>query len=451
MIDYRMQIENALKGFSATVINTGLNGAYIRGTAVKTLEEVMATVLPARGNVAASLAEMEWKSRISATEMTIVFERIREKCTTFSRACQQGEALVNVLQELIAADPDGKEVVEQHSRVQRYCERFESEHDLMVRITECSRLDDIRSLAQRREKLPVGKGIRNERETLSEEASISSAYFRSQQHALTRWYEYLEQMDSYFRKINGLVAGRTDDANGPERLLEVARSQMGCRQLWLAEKYYQQYLDTAPQQIEAWLELVDGYRHFRLWNLAKYFLRHALELHPQNRQLLELNDKNNHSIFLLLTEAKAAWHEAFNHLVEYIAINPQDPVAQKLHHSIKALAPDNWLKTAQPEKVADSNEEDERLLARAREFIRDGEPERAAGILEGLAQRYDGRDAGYREKLGDFRYLQQQFASAAWHYSRAAQANPAEGEISIKAAKAREMARTDTANNAKDG
>jgi len=126
MIDYRMQIENALKGFSATVINTGLNGAYIRGTAVKTLEEVMATVLPARGNVAASLAEMEWKSRVSAAEMTAVFERIREKCTTFSRACQQGEALVNVLQELIAADPDGKEVVEQHSRVQRYCERFES-------------------------------------------------------------------------------------------------------------------------------------------------------------------------------------------------------------------------------------------------------------------------------------------------------------------------------------
>jgi len=145
---------------------------------------------------------------------------------------------------------------------------------------------------------------------------------------------------------------------------------------------------------------------------------------PPNPKIEAFKSKLNKSIKAVLEGAMAAWQKGAQEqtrrlLFEYLSIYPDHPKAFSLKEKLEMYDREKAAKLTQNITSVVSVANKKKLEKKAGKLLKQGRVEHAIGILEGLAAASFEDVTVYRETIGDVRFDQDDFASAAWHYKRA--------------------------------
>jgi cytochrome c-type biogenesis protein CcmH/NrfG len=425
LISDRRQIENCIADSDTRFIDASLDGARIRGTETRSLEEIVMTMLNPLGDITRRLNSVAWGPCIEIERVVQTLEDMVTSIQQFCKTCQQNR--LACFEGSLSKSGGG---LPHLSRIRNGLERFEQRYDLLLRILKMVRYADVQELTGRLEHLRESqeKGGNGSRDFL-EEMDIYAAHYASLEKASNLFETLLKTKLNDFQRESVLNSRLKSESQADRGLLAVAEHFRQIGETWQAEPAYRTYLEYFPNDVSSWLALGRIYADAGLWPTT---YRHLVELKKKFPTDVGVDgfekwivQRMSHAIEQA-TNFLAAGNidSARRSLVEVLSVFPENEKAIALKEKLHSIDEANEKRLSQHDACSNGSIKQRALQAKAIQYLREGETEWGIGILEGLAEASPDEGCRYREWVGDIRFESNDHVSAAWNYRKALKVSP---------------------------
>lgn len=432
----RLLIENIAQKEKNRFVNTSTKGAYVNGTQVKRLAELIETELTAKMDVRTVLDGVNWscaatESKAASELNTFVrlLEQVQNRCARnrqpLSEAIHSG-----------TIQSDKRAGLAICNRLEKDFEAFENQHLPYKSMNKEVMLSDVEAIGKKREAL------------LAQRASDPSGGIEDRLDLLSQeydWYEkglgfQIEEIDrciAYLDDVAAIIDRGRRSADQYDIRLQLARCYAEHGELWQACREYRACMNLKPDDITPHVELIQALVERQLWAPAFSFLQRTITIFGQLPELKKSADDVQDGIDAIFKKIKNDWMDGNIHstrklLAEYLVLRPDDDQALELKTVIADLDQefaDDWVDSQNNGTVSmDMPSLQKKVVA----HVKSKETEKGIGMLEGAVDVYPDNRAAIREQIGDIRMMQKDFKSAAWNYARALELNPMKTEIQAK-------------------
>ena len=437
MIDYTRQLESIVAGSSQRFINTSLNGMLMRGMQVKSLQEVADTELGAASGFKKLLDGLKWENEQKDADIISALRSKRGELERHRDQCSRGIREADDILDRLPGQEFG-DVLQIHlDKLKNHYENLQKENSDLIRLLFPIRLEKIRQIEIRRQKLHCNPSAACDSEKKIEELQIIKEDLSSQLEAAVFFCSLIAQREDYYRRLCKLKEEFSIDSKNHSILLKLANLYSEAGEIMLAEKSYLLAVKHAPDDVRIRLDLIRMFAGLELWGPALEHVRKAYRDFSDNPDLKAVKEEIDNNISGILNRIRTNWEKGDKAisqklLNEYLLLGQDNPEANR----IKGELEEHDAKIASDLPSLDQHlipeKQFEALLAKAAAFIQNLEFEPAIGILEGLIERFPIKAAGLREKIGDCRQLQQDYKSALWNYGQALKFAPKVSGIRTK-------------------
>ncbi len=410
--NYRMQLEEVIVRRGEQFINTSMEGAWIRGTTVKSMQEVLDTELEPETKILSALDAMGRSPRIDNEKILKELAWMATETERFIDVCHEAPALGGI--QKCNVNGLSKEI-----------KAFEAAHPLLTGILQGVRLKEAREIERRirtlrRQKTPA---------TVTELTALWRDYMKSFDRAAKRFLKSMVELVRFYREE---VSQTTVSMPTIEDRMVHAKFYSECGHLRTALNVYTECRSRAPENIGSWILPASLLLENQIFAAALRLIFEGLSKFPDDRQLQALLSKFKKQTDELFRSAAGQLREqkpveANMQILEFLAVFPKHAQANELKRAINsAMEARSGLER---DGVPGCSEEMDRLLGRASMLIKSEEPERAIGIFEALAETKKGQPDHFHALIGDFRFASRDYKSAKWHYERALRLNGSDARL----------------------
>lgn len=419
LIADRRQIETVAANHRARLIDVSMSGARIRGTEVRSLQEVIDTLLGSQAGVRQRLDGVVWEPSAKFSEVILAMDQMLAKLERFNDDCRQSQR--NCLCRISGGGSQPADITD----IRNDLMRFEKQHDLLMRILQMLRYSDVQTLTSRMEGLKAARENSNDGNLdLRKELAIYADHYASLGKAGGQFEALFHKRIEYFKKEARFQSRLSEESPAPEKMITLARHYHRSGELWRAEPIYRCYLNLCPDDASAWLALGELYMERGVWRLALELIADIKDRFRENEMVETFEKRINQKMGSIFRQAKKSFESgnienARRQLMAHQSIFPENEDARNLHDRISHLYEKSEENVLQRQQPSINKEEAADLESKAKQFMRSGQVEPAVGILEGLALEMPELAGRFRERIGDIRREQQDYAGAAWHYRKA--------------------------------
>ena len=436
LITDRKQIENGIVNAPGRYIDSSLDGALIQGAEIKSLNEIIDTHLNEGSDVFDILKNIEWSAPVQGQQVLHALEQMIRKVIGFCSSCRQLNRKCRV-----NGQRNKKTIQKQSQRLEQITRQtavFDNRNDRILRILNILRSEDVKSLNRRLnelENLNKTNAIRSE--LIAKKLDIYAGYFKSLKGAGEVFLNSLKENAQFFKKIEQLTRLLPTGSASEKSYQALLSLHLSKNELWQVEYLLGQYDNDFPINLRMRLEMVEKYAGKRMWQPALNHLQRLKVDFPDHPEVDALEEKINRSIEAVFEKALAAWQtDAFEEtrraLIEFLSVYPDHPHALELSQKLELNDREKAAQFSQNDASILSTENRTELEKKSAHLRRQGEFDRAIGILEGLAASTIEDAPAIREMIGDVRVEQKDYLSAAWHYQQAIEKSADNQALQIK-------------------
>jgi predicted Zn-dependent protease len=436
LITDRKQIENGIVKAPGRFIDSSLDGALIHGTQIKSLNEIIDTHFHEDSDVFEILQNIEWSAPVQDQRILHVLEQMILKVVGFCDTCRKMNRRCHV-------DSQGNKKTKrkQSRRLEQIIKQtvvFDKRYDRILRVLNMLRYEEVASLNRRMSELKnlnKANGIRLE--TIAKALGVYEDYFKSLKEAGNVFLAKLTDTVKLFTNKQELKHNMPPYSCGEKSLHTLLSLYLSKGELWQVERLLDEYESHLPVSLNTRLLVIQKYADKRMWLPALNHLQRLKVDFPDDSEVDALEAKIVRSIEAIFIKALAAWQtgafeETRRALIELLSVYPEHLAALELKEKLKFK---DRAKAARlsPDDAAIVSTEHRKVLEQKSIHLRNqGEFDRAIGILEGLADSKIEDAAAIREMIGDVRFEQKDYLSAAWHYQRALKKSSGNQELQVK-------------------
>ena len=432
LIADKVFLENQIAQKKNKIINTSLNGAIIKGTENKSIEEILKSVTAKNVKVNRILPQLDWASSHSNTDAIAELNEMLQKIHNFNDLCDRNE---NLIKDHVDAHNNKFKGSSDHfesrvNAIKRDFEHFQKEYDLILGVSELAIGEDIHEILKKGECL-AAKDYRDPVQKRRDEIDLIADHYRAFSKGADFFCQHLSKITAELERAQCLKDASEDFGTQDRRNnhLRIGSHYADTAEIWQAEREYLKAAQNMPRNPTPWLELTSMFADLELWQPARNAVEKACRLFPGNTELSDLRTDIEARIQDIMSQIKDAWvtgdKETTRRLLSgYLLLCPDDESANLLREVLKEV--DETLAAMSPiaQQQKSSQLPFDELVANASQYIENLEFERAIGIMEGLIQSYPQMKAAFREKIGDIRMLQKDYPSAVWNFEQVLNATP---------------------------
>ena len=437
MVSGRIALENNINIHKKEFIDTSLSGAYIRGSKIKSLEELIDTLPKKDIRFDEVIDKVDWTPSVELEKAIESMDKISDMAEDLMEDSKKSLIdICNLLNNKL--DKKDSEMIKKVRESLDTLNRFKAKHKIALMMLNNYRykeqLDIDRNIAN------IGVGNELSVMLLNKEAlSIQKKYYRSVCLSIRKGYRQVKKKADYFKEINRIEAISGSENKNSEMDLVLARRHAKEGMVWLAERSYKSYLKTNPDDVAILIELSDLYLNMRMWDQVKIILESYRCKSNEMLVVEKIKSKLDNCLMLLLESAKTKinnhkmdrkeYDEARLDLLEVLSIYPEHEEANHLFNKIIEfeVKQENEMNSAM--ELSYSSDECVQLEIKANQFVSDGEYEKAIGIYEGFIKKFPEKEKTYRILIGDLRFESCDYMSAFWNYQKCAQKFPDDKKI----------------------
>ena len=439
----KLLIEKAIIQSPATIINTSLDGAYIKGAQIKSLSESCAKHMDSDVPIDDLLDDITWEpcaneSCVDDILQALVgeFEKFKTENSNYrSELLEQIRCLEN------QTKPDNSSEIRSHFG-KKFLEFQKKNHGVISLIKEVM-LADFEMIFREGEILADKYG-RDGTTQCFDEINLVVKIVESYERGAGFILRLLNQGQDYFSQLRELKKDKTGLKIEWDKHIELARWFGKNGELWQAEREYSRCFEIDPKHIGIYSELVQLYLKAELRQAASELVEKASSLFGDLPEIIRLKNEIEGAINGIMVRIKEEWTQGNANttrklLNEYLILCPDDPQATLLKKVIKELDKEfssEWMSST---TRSNSRPPFEQRLNLAAECIQRLELEKGIGILEGITADFPGTNSGIREKIGDCRMMQKDYNSAVFNYGQSLRDSHRVDEIRSKINKARKI------------
>ncbi len=435
LIDYTRQLEGVLANGSRHVINTCLNGMYIDGMQVKSLEEVAESKLIDALDCNHLLDKINWEFPLSEADMLATLISKRRELEKYLDQCLQAfnQAGKNVgrLNQKQAGNGFNVSV----DAIKKTYQDFQEKNKKLDRLIMSISLQAFKDVEIRRLRLERRRAEVDDDIAAIKTLQIIKDAFAWRQEAAAFFYGLIVEQENFFEKVLMLKNEIKTNPQNHNCKLQLARLYGKAGQTAPAETYYLELLESSPDDVQVLLELARLYINSQLLYSARKLVNKICRDFPGTPEAATLKaevDEAVSKVKQLVKESLAQGDEDASQrlLNEYLLLFPEDQQPELLRKIKAGTDVESEHHSTVSEKFEITAKQFNALLAKAARRIENMQFEQAIGIMEGLIASFPAKTCVLRGKIGDLRLLQQDYPSALWNYRQVLDRSP--GAIEIK-------------------
>lgn len=440
MVTGRNLMEKNINSCSRNFIDISLSGAYIKGSQIKSLAEFRESVLQKRFELDKCFEQIDWQTPFSPEKIEISLKNIVNITHNLATDARDGLVMVCKLIKVFQKIKH-KEAIHKIKQTLKLLTRFKARYKIILAMIRNYRYDDQLDIDRRTVNMDKGNGLTIDylnNETLK----IQKKYYKSIYIAARKIHRRLDGKRAYFQKINRLNRLLKAGVDRDKTYLELARTHAKENVVWLSEQAYKSYLKIHPDDSSAISELAKLYMDTGLWRQAGGIIAYSASHRADDLQLESIKAKFEKRLSGLLESAKTKITandeqttfigDARREVLEYLSVFPKNQEALLLLEKIEKIENEQENNINKIIGFAYSPEQCAYLEEKAKLFVMEGEPEKAIGIYEGLAERFAEKEYRYRTRIGDIRFGQRDFVSALWNYNRGLKQCPGDKKLKTR-------------------
>ena len=431
MITGRVILEKTINESGKRFVDSSMNGALIKGTEIKTLEEIADTELSENKLDANTvIKDIEWSTEANWDKVLEKFDELIQIIVKFSKILINEVKKTDEVLNLKNEDKISWKVLKQETK------RLMNTYSHII--SDYTGLLDLLNFTRFQEQLDVDRKIANlgvdfkgSKSDISIQAlKILKDYYCSLEETLNYFSQLIENKAEYFKKINNYEKQINQWPGKALLKLDIARLHAQEGQLWLAEKWYYEYMACEPNSVLPYVELIGAYMELKLWKEAKGLLEKGRQKFPLELELTKCEKGLESKIDDILTSAKElfeqymsgeqlGWQLSRRSLMDYMEYDSDNPEAFALKEKLDKLDNDRVDSFNKKAKLIIPQKQVGELENKASGCIFSGQLEQAVGIFHGLKENCPEKAVEYYTRIGDTRFEQADYSSALWNYKKA--------------------------------
>jgi Flp pilus assembly protein TadD len=437
MVSGRIVLENNMRRHNREFIDISLNGAFIKGSKIKSLNEVKESILKKEYDFDKIIQRIDWTPAVTTEKAEEPLNKLKSILGQLENDSKNNLVEVCKLKNSGGKYPS-KKTTNKIKQSMATLNGFKNKHNKGLAMVEnycfSDQLDVDRSITNLGMDNELTIDILNFRVL-----EIQKKYYRSIYLAAHKAYKHTKTKSCYFKEINNLKKTLSQKENKAESYLLMARCNAREGMVWLSEKAYCMYLKIHPDSISVISELADLYMSMRLWQQANKLVQDYETICSEGSKLYSIKSKINMCLMEVLKSAKHKMNseimdkdqlkQARLEILEFLSVFPENLEAIELMEKIKTYEKDQATAIRTTSGFSDSPEQYTDLEAKAKRFVREGDYERAIGIYEGLIKRVPEREDVFRLMIGDLRFEMGDYKSALWHYKKGKEISPVDEKL----------------------
>ena len=416
----KLLIEKIVGQTSSRFINTSLNGAYIAGTEVKRLAEVIDVECTADLDVNAVMGDIDWTSAADEFAASTIIKKISGQFLAFKELC--GNKKQELLDEInkIEKRQQAKLALKRMRDVEHAFDEFQEKHRIYKHMIKEIMLGDLEEIFKQKEILSVCADKKGT-DILLESLKLLAKHYEIYEKGMDFQIDQLQKFSKFACGLDELKHGLDGSENNWDKHIQLARYFENAGELWQAKREYEYCMSRQPNDITVYLELAQAYAKIDLWKPAQAVFTAARSVFNETPELDQLEIVIETGIDGILDEIKKEWMQGNMHttrklLNQYLILRPDDPQANELKRVIRELDEEFSGEWAEGEKEKKANPDMQIRFKQAVAQVKNRQFERGIGILEGLVEDFPESRRGLREQIGDIRMMQKEYNSALWNY-----------------------------------
>jgi hypothetical protein len=263
----RIAIEKNIQGSSRKFIDSSLNGAFIKGTAIKSIRELKDTLFEKNIPVNHLLEQIDWTPPFAGEKVSKAFEIVEHSLSMIKKI-----ALDNLLKVCRVMDERDHQ---KEAKITEKVKKLMSAHtdfkktnqSILVMIQNIRYADQLnmdRNIINLND-----KNIKTVAALNQKSLEILKKYYRSIYLVSRKLKRHITTKKQYASTADKLAFHLENTPEDWKTRLELARVHAREKAIWLAEKEYQGYLKENPIDISAVGELGELYMDHSLWCQAQ--------------------------------------------------------------------------------------------------------------------------------------------------------------------------------------
>jgi tetratricopeptide (TPR) repeat protein len=435
LIADKVYFESVIASAPATFIQTSLQGAFIEGARIKSIDEIIDTTFHDNVNVRRCLDSIDWKFPADIQTKAKVTKSLQNSIEGFLKDVQFHRKRVADTKmpfdnnQPNALHPKNKTIQSKYNE----CCRI---HARIIRMIEPLRLEEI-------EKAAKDNKIRKQESNSEKNGNINhnavDSIIEAYQSFDTAGILFLENYSKITQYFQDLSSFQQPHPNGPADFkgqMDRAKIHLRHGQVWKAAPLYLEChrMDRKQMGMGMLIALAEAYFRTGMWLHFRWLWDYILKNPHETDAIQKLATDRQHAIDQQTSEIRKAIENG----------NPDE--ASRLASALNLLEPEVVSALGNPNNHLSHNSHipsDNQNLSPVSDFsrqkmeklssmIEQGKLEAAIGILEHLSITNSDQALGYHELIGDIRLQQKDPAAAFWHYQKCLQMGATHDELNRK-------------------
>ena len=429
-ISDKMIIERMTHRHTTRFINTSIKGAYIPGTTIRSMAEVIDTEAAEAVNVNRMLDRLDWTC--AANESRAVSE-LKVLCQLLKRAlhrCRQHHSELSDTIRTTQSCANKTLDADFYRKAEKEFKKFEKNNLVYMNMTMELMLDDIEEILKRREVFNARQLMKDE-DTATDQVDLLVKQYDVFERGFEFQIQEIESLIRYLEEVSALKDRGCGQSADRSTGFELAKCYHRRGELWQAYREYLNCIHLEPFNLLPYVELIQILMDSKLWRPAQRLLLEAESIFSDLQEIGRLKQSVADGIDAIFAETEKQWEQekpisTRKLLAEYMTLRPNDSKAIELKKKISKLDRQgiaHWKDKRNETEMSSASTMPERLK-QAVAFVKEKQLEKGIGILEGMYLDNPENRASIREQIGDIRMMQKDYRSAIWNYQQAITINP---------------------------
>ena len=433
----KLFIENVAGQSKGIFVNTAVNGAYIDGTQIKRLAEVVDQISSTQlSKPRVVLENISWQSVANEATTFSLIEELIQKFERFRRTCSENKvgilARIEQMEEQGGREAGTGSILDAQNRF----ERFKSEQFAYLQMIDEIIRPEFHELYQEKEVRLVHNDIDPATDTLEALGLLNEHYgvYEKGVHFLIDRLKKFQQFTEKSIEIERCFKGVDQQW---EKHMQRGTFFESSGQLWRAKSEYEHCMKLRPELVGPYLDLCHAYMKEGLWASAKKVLADTASVFNGSDEIMDLQNDFKKGVRALFEAIKSKWMEGDIHCTrklmnQYLILFPKDSQINELKKVIRTLDEEFSGEWEQSESKRREKPDVQERIEIAVRYIQDLQLEKGIGVLEGIVEDFPQSRGDLREQVGDIRVMQKDYKSGLWNYSQALKYQPDNLEIKKK-------------------
>lgn len=436
----KLLIEKIIVQNPVRFINTSVDGAYISGTEVKRLTEVVNTIeCTSQLDAGALLGTIDWAPVADGMVASMVIEKLTKQFVDYRQLCSdkkkellgeidqiENRSQKNIDLELIVKFENGFDEFEKNN--QRYKHMIK---EIM--------LADLQEILKQKEILSVSSD-KNGKNIPLEKLKLLAEQYEIYEKGMDLQINQLKTFGNFANRVVALNREFPAVDSAWDKHLNLARYFNRSGELWQAVREYKECMNRKPDDITPHVELAQALIDSELWPSARAAFTEAKSIFGDLAEVQRIGKAIADGVDAIFEKMKKEWTQGNilstrKLLAEYMMLRPNDSQSIELKRVIAKLDQEfaaEWTdEQPGPTALPDMPTRLKMVVA----HVKNKQLEKGIGILEGLCQDFPENRAAFREQIGDIRMMHKDYQSAMWNYRQAMEIDPLKIEINYKIGK----------------